>query len=325
MSSQNFNRTGLDSRKGRATLFVVLLAALLCRAAVTCAGERQVHLVTSVFPLTLIVREVGGERIAVDTLVPPGASPHTFEPVPSDLVRLQRARYFIRVGGGLDGWSNALLGAAPASLETVTLLNAVRLEPLNGDTAGNGHHRHSPASGEDVGYDPHFWLDPLRVRDVVVPLITRRLIDADPDGKVHYEARAADFQQRLTVLYRRIRDVLGQAQGQKYVAFHNAWRYFAERYGLEEVAVVQEFAGEEPTPKEVANLVRGARAAGISKILVEPQLNPRIAQNIASEFGADTVVVDPLGDPNDPARSTYEQLMLFNARAFTRALGGTEG
>ncbi|MDE0213480.1 MAG: metal ABC transporter substrate-binding protein, partial [Deltaproteobacteria bacterium] len=111
-----------------------------------------------------------------------------------------------------------------------------------------------------------------------------------------------------------------KAKTRKYIAFHAAWAYFADRYGLEKVAVVQEFAGEEPTPKEVARLVRDARAEGVGTVLVEPQLNPRVAQTIGKEFGARTVMTDPLGDPGDAARDTYEELMQFNARAFGQAL-----
>ena len=172
------------------------------------------------------------------------------------------------------------------------------------------------------GVDPHFWLDPIRVRDAVVPEIVEHLVEADPAGKEYYEKRAKDFHQRLTALDVQIRRELAKAKGRKFIAFHSAWPYFSERYNVEEVAVVQEFAGEEPTPREVAALVREAREAGIRSILVEPQLSPRVAQTIAGEFGGGTVLVDPLGDSGDPARSTYEKLMLFNARAFAQAMGG---
>ena len=150
--------------------------------------------------------------------------------------------------------------------------------------------------------------------------MTQRLIAADPDGKDYYEKRRQDFHQRLTALDQRVRAELTEAKTRKYIAFHAAWAYFAERYGLEKVAVVQEFAGEEPTPKEVAKLVRDARAEGLGAMLVEPQLDPRVAQTISKEFGARTMMVDPLGDPNDAARDTYEDLIQFNARAFGQAL-----
>lgn len=146
------------------------------------------------------------------------------------------------------------------------------------------------------------------------------MIAADPAGKDYYEKRRQDFHRRLTALDQEIRAELAEAKTRKYIAFHAAWAYFAERYGLEKVAVVQEFAGEEPTPKEVAKLVRDARAEGVGAVLVEPQLNPRMARTIGEEFGARTVMTDPLGDPGDAARDTYEELMQFNARAFGQAL-----
>lgn len=377
-----------------------LMAVASCwMAAHPALGSREpLGVVTSVLPLAFLVGEVGGERVKVDALVPPGASPHTFEPVPSDMVKLQQARYFVGIGGGFDGWFDKLLGAAPGTLERVTLIAAPNLKPLESDhrhdhghgrehaeertephrehgrghaearhghghghghghaeeraerSRGHGHakeehghehtkaahdhghgekpheeahgHEEGHASEEHEGADPHFWLDPIRVRDAVLPVLVEHLVEADPAGGEYYRRRADDFRQRLTALDAQIRRRLAMAEGRKFVAFHNAWRYFAERYDIEELGVVQEFAGEEPTPAEIARLVRGAREAGVRNIMVEPQLDPRVAQTIANEFGAGTVLVDPLGDSGDPARSTYEGMMRFNARAFEQALGG---
>lgn len=349
--------------------FLALVAGCWVGALPALASEPQLNVVASVIPVAYIVEELGGERVRVDALVPPGASPHTFEPVPSDLRKLARARYFIGIGGGLDAWSDKLLGAAPRGIEIVHLIEAPNLKPLEGEddhhhhhgeesgkqedhhgegevagkhdhhgeekVAGKeGHHgeahhhdhhgeAHAGREGEEHGeLDPHFWLDPIRVRDALVPVLAERLAAADPAGKAYYENRRQDFHRRLTVLDQRTRAELGKAKTRKYIAFHAAWPYFAQRYDLERVAVVQEFAGEEPTPREVAGLVRDARAAGVGVILVEPQLDPRVAQTIAAEFGAGTVMVDPLGDPGDPARDSYENLIRFNARAFAQALGG---
>ena len=381
------------------------------------AGAQSVNVVTSVIPVAFIVQELGGERVKVAALVPPGASPHTFEPVPSDIRKLARARYFVGIGGGFDAWSEKLLAAAPKGIEAVALMEAsglnlveeehhhhhgeekvaekeehhdhgeekmagkdehhhhgeekvakkeehhdhgeekmagkdehhhhgeekvaakeehdhhhgeekvAKVDPHHGE-AGHAHEQHGEMHAAREGgeeheeFNPHFWLDPVRVRDSLVPVLMQRLIAADPAGEDYYEKRRKDFHQRLTALDKSIRAELAKARSRKYIAFHAAWPYFAERYGLEKVAVVQEFAGEEPTPREVANLVRDARAEGVEAILVEPQLSPRVAQTIGKEFGARTVVVDPLGDPGNPARDTYEELMQFNARAFGQALGG---
>ena len=347
------------------TPFLAIVAACWISGTPALASGQPLNVVTSVIPVAYIVSELGGERVKVDALVPPGASPHTFEPVPSDLRKLARARQFIVIGGGFDAWSDKLLGAAPKGIDTLHLFEAPNLNPLEGEDDHHGeeeaakkedhhgeekvakkeedhhgeekvakkeedHHGEEKVakkeeddhSEEGEEFNPHFWLDPIRVRDVLVPVLTERLMAADPAGKAYYEKRRQDFHRRLTALDQEIRAELGKAKTRKYIAFHAAWPYFAERYGLEKVAVVQEFGGEEPTPREVANLVRDARAAGVGAILVEPQLNPRVAQTIAAEFGAGTVVVDPVGDPGDAARDSYEDLMRFNARAFGQALQG---
>ena len=358
--------------------FLAIVVGLWIGAHPALGSESKVGVVASILPVAYVAQELGGERVQVDVLVPPGASPHTFEPVPSDIVKLQRARLFLRVGAGLDAWTDKLRGAAPAGLDMLTLIRVPGMNTLEGHDHHDDHgHGEKPAEKHDdhgheekhakkhddhgheekhakkhddhgheekhakkhddhgheekhamkhddhaEGVDPHFWLDPIRVRDAVVPEIVEHLVEADPAGKEYYEKRAKDFHQRLTALDVQIRRELAKAKGRKFIAFHSAWPYFSERYNVEEVAVVQEFAGEEPTPREVAALVREAREAGIRSILVEPQLSPRVAQTIAGEFGGGTVLVDPLGDSGDPARSTYEKLMLFNARAFAQAMGG---
>ncbi len=332
-----------DAMKRLGSLVLTVIASCWIGAAPALASGQPLGVVTSVIPVTYIVGELGGERVKVDSLVPPGASPHTFEPVPSDLRKVSRARLFVVVGGGFDAWSERLLGAASHPLKTLALMKVPDLKPLEGEDHHHGeehgeekaavrenedHGEEQAAKGggekEGEAFDPHFWLDPIRVRDAVVPAVVEHLIAADPDGKSYYQRRSDHFRNRLTALDGQIRRELGKAKSRKFIAFHDAWRYFAERYDLEEVAVVQEFGGEEPTPREVADLVRSARAAGIRAILVEPQLSPRVAQTMAGEFGAGTVLVDPLGDPGDPERSTYEGLMLYNARAFGRALQGKQ-
>lgn len=335
------------------SLFLAIAAGFWISVFSAFAGAQSVNIVTSVIPVAYIVQELGGERVNVAALVPPGASPHTFEPVPSNIRKLARARYFVGIGGEFDAFAERLLAAAPKGIEAVALSKAPNLDLLEAEEhhhhhgehgaaeKDHGHHGEEKAARKDEHhdhgeakvageggeeheeFDPHFWLDPIRVRDAVAPVVTQRLIAADPAGKDYYENRRQDFHQRLTALDQEIRAELAKAKTRKYIAFHPAWAYFAERYELEKVAVVQEFAGEEPTPREVAKLVRDARAEGVGAVLVEPQLNPRVAQTIGDEFGARTVMTDPLGDPGDAARDTYEELLQFNARAFGQALQRT--
>ena len=299
-------------------VFIALLAITLTG---TAAQAAEISIVVTVHPLALLLNEIGGDRVAVHVLVPPGASPHSFEPKPSDLVRVARADAFLNVGGGLDDWAARLFATAhddgqPTAVSS--LLGLVGRESHSSDRhAGRADDEHT--HGHERGDDPHIWLDPILVQAEIVPALEALLIRHDPSGEAHYRSRATRFRNDLDRLDGEIRQLLG-SEARHYVAFHNAWRHFAARYGLEEIAVVQEMAGEEPTPRELGNLVRAARRAKLRAILVEPQLNPRLAQTLSAEFGGTTVLVDPLGDPTDSERSTYRGLLRFNARAFRLAM-----
>ena len=279
------------------------------------AAAREVSVVVTVNPLALLLDEVGGDRLSVAVLVPPGASPHGFAPRPSDLVKVARADGFLSVGGGLDDWAQRLLAAAGASTSAKTLLGLVGFD----DRAASPHDHGSRSHADPLDPDPHIWLDPIFVQQEIVPELVGWLSEIDPTGAQTYSELGLAFARRLDRLDRDLRDLLG-SDARHYVAFHSAWHHFARRYALEEIAVVQEAAGEEPTPRELGNLVREARRAKLGAILIEPQLDPRIAQTLSDEFGGTTVVVDPLGHPHDPERSTYPNLLRFNARAFRVAM-----
>ncbi len=292
--------------------------ALACSVGTTARGDGPPEVVVTIQPIAMLVRELAGERASVTSLVPPGASTHTFEAQPGDMSVVERARLFIEVGAGVDAWSARLRSAAAHPPEHLVLIELPGLEPLPADP----NERELGSSGRPARFDPHVWLDPIRVRDVVAPALARGLAHLDPAGRARYDANLEALQAEIGDADVEIRRTLA-GHGTKFVAFHDAWRYFAARYGLEPIGVVEEAPGEEPAPREIARLVEVARAARVPAILVEPQLSPRIAETIAAEIGAATVTVDENGDPSDPQRATYPALMRWNARKFARALGGT--
>ncbi|MDP6980772.1 MAG: metal ABC transporter substrate-binding protein [Myxococcota bacterium] len=306
------NRPGPSVRGRRAALTALCLLLVAGNAQTSEAAERT-RIVVSIQPLALILDELAGDRVDVHVLVPPGASPHAFEPRPSDMVRIARAHAFVSVGGGIDDWAVRLATSAGDGLTIHSLFSLLGREEARHD--GHAHHEH----GEN---DPHLWLDPLQVRDAIAPALATALIATDPAGEPDYRAHLAAFRDTLEELDREIAEILSAeaSPSRDYLAFHDAWHHFAAHYGLHEVAVVEEAAGEQPTPREFAGLLRGARKAGVGAVLIEPQFDPRLAETLGASFGGTTVLVDPLGDPNDEARSTYAGLLRFNARAFRVAL-----
>ena len=255
--------------------------------------------VATITPLGFIVQELGGERVRVHVLVPPGASPHAFEPRPSDLAAVAGAALFVSAGAGVDDWVARLAAAdGPKPL--------VLLEAIGAATS-----------------DPHFWLDPIAVRDHALPALEQAFGAADPDGRARYAERRRAFAHALTALDAEIRATLAGVARRPLVPTHAAWGAFAARYGIPLLEPVERRAAEEPTPRTLAKLADAARAGGAVAVLVEPQLPPAAAEALAEALGLPAVVADPYGDPRSKDRGSYAALLRFDSAAFRTALGGS--
>jgi ABC-type Zn uptake system ZnuABC Zn-binding protein ZnuA len=274
---------------------------LACWIALLCAGPvaaEALAAVATITPLGFLVEELGGERVHVHVLVPPGASPHAFEPRPSDLAAVAGAGLFVQAGTGVDDWVARLAVAEGA--KPLVLLETLRA----------------------AAPDPHFWLDPIGVRDAVLPALERALVEADPEGRAHYAERRRAFAHALTALDAEIRALLAGVRRRPLVPTHPAWGGFAARYGIPLLEPVQHRGAEEPTPRSLAGLADTARSGLAVAVLVEPQLPAAAAEALAEALSVPAVVADPLGDPRVPERGSYAALLRFDAAAFRRALEG---
>lgn len=289
---------------------------MLLAAGSHCADARSLPrppaVVATIEPLAMLARELAPPGLEVVALLPPAASPHHFEPRPSDLRRVSGARLWIQIGAGYDDWAARLAAAAEVQPERVALLELPGIDAL-------------PASADAehaaAGADPHLWLDPVRVAEVVAPALAEALARVEPAQRLEIGVRLVALQQRLRALDAELRALFAASAGERrgFVALHASWRYFAARYGLRELGSVLGVAAEEPTPRALAELVRRARAQGGAELLIEPQLPPALAETLARELAGRTRRVDPIGDPSDPERSDYASLLRWNARAFAAA------
>jgi zinc transport system substrate-binding protein len=299
-------------------LLAVVAAALSLSA---CDGgpheETDANIVTTIYPLKMIVSEITGRTESVACLLPPGASPHTFEPLAADLARIRNARLFVRVGAGLDDWAGRLLAAVERRPTTLTLMDIEGIRPIH-RLAADGHAHDDGHHHSDI--DPHVWLDPVRVRDHIVPALVEELVRLDPERAKDYRLSAARFRTLLSETDTKLRETLAPVRGRSFLAFHDTWRYFAERYGIEQHAAVHEFAGEEPTPREIAEIVRSLRGSETRTVIVEPQFSPRLAETVSAEIDGNIATADPMGSPDAPDRNDYDGLMRSNGESFLAAL-----
>jgi len=287
------------------TSIVVALIVTVAACVAPDAADDRPTVVVTVFPVADLVARVAGEAIRVETLLPPRASPDTWEATPGQVRRLFNAAGYVTVGGGLDGW----LADFQSQAALLVLTEGMELRAAD-------HDDDHQASG-----DPHVWLDPILVRDELLPRIEAFLAETFPQEADGIRRRAAMLADTLTRLDQEIHGTLREAPRRSFVATHDAWSYFAARYGLEPLGSIYERPGHEPSARGMASLVRAARDAGVDVILAEPQLAEGGAHALAMEMGASVRIVDPLGGPGLTGRESYTEMMRTNAREFARALG----
>lgn len=315
---------------------------LLFLSLIGCNGEKPAHeekkpgqtisVVTTIFPLYDIVKQLGGDKVSTNYLLPAGASPHTYEATVEQARLIEGADLFVYIGAGLDEWAFKLAHTANPALHilelapTLELLEQATYYPLQ----NNNHIHHNchdcaeePASINEHTHeksDPHFWLDPILVRDKICPLLTKELSALSPDHAPYFNEKLEKFQGQLTLLHEEIANATCDFPKKGFISFHSAWQYFANRYGLKELAVLARFPGQEPSAGEVAELVNLIREENIGAILTEPQFSPRLAEGIAKETGIKVLTVDPLGGSSIPDRKSYVDIMRFNLHVFQEAL-----
>ncbi len=180
-------------------------------------------------------------------------------------------------------------------------------------------HAHEGHAHHHGAFDPHFWLDPVRMQDAVDVLV-REFTALDPDGAAGFTERGDALKAELSALHAEITRASEGWQKHTIVTFHGSFGYFAARYGLEIAAVVEPFPGREPTPRYMSDVLGALRGHDVAALFSEPQLDPRPATVIAQESGVPLFELDPVGGTE--GRETYEALMRQNTAVLTEALGG---
>jgi zinc/manganese transport system substrate-binding protein/manganese/iron transport system substrate-binding protein len=296
-------------------MVMAILAGLLlsaCGSAPGSAGpdaSAPVEVAATTSVLADLVRQVGGGRVAVSSLVPKGGEVHTFDPSPRDAARLADADLIVANGLGLDDW---LTGLAADSGVTAPI---VRLgEDLPSETYIDG-------GGTAGAVNPHLWLDPELAIDYVAR-IADALGTVDPGGSASYREAAADTASRLEDLDRWATDRLATipASKRRIVSFHDALPYLARAFGIEIVGIVVAAPGQEPSAGEIAALVDEVERTGVSAIVSEAQFNDELVRSIAEDTGA-TVVSDLYTDSlGDPPVDTYDGLIRWDVDRLATAL-----
>jgi len=261
-----------------------LILAALALAFPALASER-IPVVATTTDLRSLAEAVGGDRVAATSLVPPGMSAEDYQPRPRDLLRLRDARLLVRVGLDYDLWVDRLLAQAlrpeisRGGGAYVDASEGIAVLELRGVSVGPGD-GHAHGSG-----NPHYWLDPGNA-EAITALILEALVRIDPGDAAGYEANRLAFLARLRAALPAWQRQLAALKGTKIVAYHDSWPYFARRFRLDFVGVIEIKPGVPPSPQHLAGLVALMRAEDVRLVVREPHEPERETAFLAAKAGA---------------------------------------
>lgn len=290
---------------------VAMLVAAGCDGPSSSEGSGKPVVFVSIPPQAYLVERVGGEHVEVEVLVGPDESPHNYDPTPRIVADLARASIYFRIGMPFEDRLSRRMAETEEDLEIVDLRRNVAMRPNDpaGQGEGDGSHDHDDHAGHDhAGHDhagcahcghahahgeldPHVWMDPKRAK-TMARTICQELSQLVPDQAATFEANLQSLLADLDEVDRQVADLLEPYRGRSFYVFHPAFGYFADSYGLKQVAV--ETGGKEPAPRHVQRLIDRARAEGVKVIFVQPQFATTAARTLAEAIDGAVVPIDPL-------------------------------
>jgi ABC-type Zn uptake system ZnuABC Zn-binding protein ZnuA len=274
-------------------------------------ADGPLAVVTTTSILGDLVRQVGGSRVEVQSLLPANADAHDYEPAPDDLAAVEDADVVFEHGLSLDAWADDLVANSGTEAPVFVATEGVPTLASSEEEFAEG--------------DPHVWFDPTRVK-IVVATIAAKLTEVDPGGADTYAARRDAYQMQLDALDAAIQTHIETIppERRKLVTNHEALGYYADRYGLTIVgAIIPSLDSRaEPSAEETAALIDRIEAEGVPAIFAETSLNPDLAREIADQTGikiVDNLYTESLGEPGSGA-DTYLGLMMTDTMLIVEAL-----
>ena len=292
--------------------------------------DSKLQVYTTVYPLTYFTERIGGDRVAVESVYPAGSNEHNFEPTQQDMIALAEADLMFYVGLGLEGFiDSAKETLENENVEFVATADSITDEEL---VAAASHeeephddeaHEEESHEGHDHGStDPHVWISPV-LSQKLAESIKDSLTAADPEGAETYESNYADLKIELEQLDRSFQDLAESVENKTFFVSHAAFGYIAEPYGFEQVAVAGLNSQDEPSQKELTEIVDLAKEKNIKYIIFEQNVSSNLTEVIQKEVGAEALEMNNLGvltQENIDDGETYFTLMEKNLEVLKTAL-----
>ena len=299
---------------------------LICLVITACSAENeqtdnkkeQLTIYSTVFPLQYFTERIGGKYVTVNTIYPPGADEHTFEPSQKDMIKLADSDLFFYIGLGLEGF----VESAKESLKNENVSLIPTAEDLILDPAEE-HEAHDDHEDDGHGdFNPHVWLDPVYSKEMAA-VIRDSLIEKMPQNKETFNQNYQKLADELDQLNSEFESTIQTAKHKEILVTHAAFSYWEQRYGLREISISGLSTTNEPTQRELENIISLADKQGLHYILFEQNVQSKLAEIVQKEIDAKALPVHNLGiltKENIKDNETYFTLMEQNLESLKTAL-----
>lgn len=281
-----------------AIVCAVVIIAAFSTLGTTSASNERLNVVASFYPIWFFASEIGGDKADVRMLIPDNVEPHSWQPTPSDLIKVSATDLFILNGGGLEPWADEFVSqiSNPSVVIVDTSLNI------------------TPIIIDGKYEDPHFWLDPINAKMQV-----RNILDgyrlSDPSNVSYYLENALNLEKRLDKLHLEYITGLGNRTKNAIVTTHEGFGYLAHRYGIEHYSALGISADEMPSTQDLTTLTKIIRELDLHYVFAEPIYSDAIIDTIARETGAQVLILDGLhGRTGVHANMEYFEIMYENLK-----------
>ncbi|MBF0686922.1 MAG: zinc ABC transporter substrate-binding protein [Cellulomonas sp.] len=291
-------------RRSRVLAAVVVLPVLASSACAANPGDDgTIRALASFYPLQMVTEEVGGDRVEVGSLTPPGAEPHDVELSPAQVAELGAADLVVYQSGFQPSVDDAVVQTAPEHV--VDAADQADLESTGAhEDDEHADDEHAQDEHDHEGADPHFWLDPTRLA-AVAGSVADALSEIDPDGAATYQANADALVDRLTELDEEYARALATCERRVVVTSHEAFGYLADRYDLDQVGISGIDPESEPSPARLREIGDVVQDEGVTTIFFETLASPKVAQTLAADLGVETAVLDPIEGVTDDSQDYF--------------------
>ncbi|MFZ5805656.1 MAG: metal ABC transporter solute-binding protein, Zn/Mn family [Verrucomicrobiota bacterium] len=271
----------------------------------TIFSHAKIFVGASIAPVAFLIEQVGKEKVEVMVMIPPGGSPHTYEPTPQQLAQVSKADLFVKVGSGIEfelAWMDKVisLNKKMKICDASRGVEWIEMEEEAEKRTGSSFHLHRNCESETMtpgahhhhgAKDPHIWMS-IQNAIIMTKNICGALAEVDSANKDFYTQNADALIGELTALKNEIEQKLGGVQQRSFFIFHPSWGYFAKEFGLTQIAIEQQ--GKDPAPQQLARLIQSAKKQNVRVIFAAPQFSRKSAEVVSQEIHGKVLLIDNL-------------------------------